>query len=216
MLSLNGRWIVNYFFPETGGKTFSQINSTCHGMSSQVAFVKELHDRWNPNWVVNNKGGPNKEMYIGLDPNTLPRACTASGWDDHCQGLRWFDGTLYDRKVVAWGVETNGQTSVGCFIVTVDSATNGIYIKGVNDCDVKRAAACVKGCMTQRCPMGRELKNSHSDRNDFKFLQGDTIRFEYFLVSLGIYVLVSTLADISVAFPLNRLTALPYAQVHPI
>lgn len=179
MFPLHGRWTVNYFITGNVGKTFNEIKETCQRMNSHVAFVKELRDTWSPDWIVKREGGPNKEMYIGLDPNSLPRACSANGWADSCAGLKWLDGTPFDTRIVPWRVETDGATSVGCFIITLKSDLEQIYIKGVNDCDVKRSASCISECMYQRCPIARELANSQNNGDNFKFNRGDEIRFEY-------------------------------------
>lgn len=177
MYPLHGRWIVNYFSDDNEGKSFDEIQSTCLTMKSEVMYVKEARDLWSPDWVARRKGGPNKEMYIGLDPNGLRRACTAIGWSDECEGLRWLDGTPYDRRVVTWGVETNGQTSIGCFIITLHSNSDQMYIRGVNDCEVKRTAACVSQCLIfPRCPIPFELDNGKSDWNIYEHVQGDQVR----------------------------------------
>ncbi|XP_059083595.1 uncharacterized protein LOC131880891 [Tigriopus californicus] len=183
MFQLHGRWIANFFADDGAGKTFNEIKAICQNWNSEVVFAKELRDLWSPNWVVKKKGGPNKEMYIGLDPNSLTRACTAKEWVDNCEGLRWLDGTPYERRVATWGVETYGQTSVGCFILKLNPSGTSVYIRGVNDCNVKRSAACVSSCLYPRCPIPRTLEHSENDHDEFKHNEGDQVRL-VFLQSL--------------------------------
>ncbi|TRY77228.1 hypothetical protein TCAL_11385 [Tigriopus californicus] len=176
MYPLHGRWVLNFLITNNNGKSFDDIKATCQSQNSQVTFIKEVRDLWNPDWLAKHKGGPHNEIYIGLDPSSLPKACTEREWIDTCEGLRWLDGTPYDRNVVSWGVETNGLASVGCFIVT-NSSTGRKYIKGVNDCQVQRSSSCVSDCMYTRCPISRDIENGNSDRDRYRHVQKDKIRF---------------------------------------
>lgn len=175
MYRLHGRWAFNYFINEA--KTFSEIKSTCQAMNSKVVFVKERRDRWNPDWLARNEAGSSKEVYLGLDPSSLPRACTAKGWDDDCTGLKWLDGTPFERKIIDSGVETNGRTSVGCFVFKFNSSTNQGYIQGVTDCDVKRATTCISDCLHPRCPIPRSLKFGKHTWSYHFHAEQDQIRF---------------------------------------
>ncbi|XP_059083403.1 uncharacterized protein LOC131880727 [Tigriopus californicus] len=172
-----GRWVFNYF-AHKDEQNFEDIIKACDESGAKVSFVKQPPDLWNINWVVRNRGGPSNEMYIGLDPKSLPRDCKADGWTDLCEGLRWLDGTPYERRVVSVGVETNGKSSVGCFIVTINLSTNQTYIKGVNDCGKERAAACFSDCLRPRCPFPRGLTNGHNNWSRFQHLIGDRIRVD--------------------------------------
>lgn len=178
MYASNGRWLVNFYANQDAGKGFNEIRNICHSLSSHVIFIKMPRDRWNPNWVARRMAGPDQDMYIGLDPSSLTKPCTTS--NDDCEGLRRLDGTPYDRRATDLGVETNGMTSVGCFIIKVDSTSNQLYIEGVNDCEVKRSAGCVSQCLViPRCPVPFELKNGQSHWDTNRHTQGEKSRFVY-------------------------------------
>lgn len=176
MYPVLGRWTYN-FFVQTEGKSFEEVKVECQNMNSIVSVLKEASDHWAANWLIKNEGGPDKEMYVGLDPYSLQRRCTADGWTDNCEGLRWLDGSPFERRAASFGVETNGLTSVNCFILTVNSSTNQSYIRGVRDCDVKRSASCVSDCLYPRCPIPRGIKNGQNNWYANQHIVNDKVRF---------------------------------------
>lgn len=177
MLVNQGRWVYDYLVQNEEGQSFDEIKQKCRKTNSKVRFLKEVYDSWYADWLVTNEKGPKKEIYIGLDPESLPRACTAEGLGDLCEGLLWLDGSPFERRAASFGVETNGKIEVGCFILTVNSSTNQTYIQGMNDCDVKRSASCISDCLLPRCPIPRSLENGQSHWSVYNHVINDIVRF---------------------------------------
>ncbi|XP_059083170.1 uncharacterized protein LOC131880527 [Tigriopus californicus] len=162
MFLQHGRWNVN--FPDSNGttKSFEEANTHCQSLNANLVVVKSLRDNWGLNQLSKKQGGLKHEAYIGLDPSTLTQAC--SPWDG-CRGLKWLDGTPYEKNAVHWVLTTNGSASVGCFVMKHFQDSNGdnYQIIGVNDCDQRRAYSCVSQCSRTRCPMPRTLRNASNN-----------------------------------------------------
>ncbi|TRY68557.1 hypothetical protein TCAL_16539 [Tigriopus californicus] len=122
-------------------KSFEEANTHCQSLNANLVVVKSLRDNWGLNQLSKKQGGLKHEAYIGLDPSTLTQAC--SPWDG-CRGLKWLDGTPYEKNAVHWVLTTNGSASVGCFVMKHFQDSNGdnYQIIGVNDCDQRRAYSC--------------------------------------------------------------------------
>ncbi|TRY76178.1 hypothetical protein TCAL_14744 [Tigriopus californicus] len=175
MVMQNGRWTGFLNLNDDNGKSFNGAKGQCQNMNSNLVYVKQLRDAWDLNYVAKIHGGHDREAYIGLDPSTFSEPCVR--WSG-CPGLKWLDGTPYEHKLVHWEVTTNGDTSVGCFIVKHFHAAKNedeYKIIGVNDCHKIRSFLCVSSCLRNRCPIPRTLKNATNNWGRFDHFENDTV-----------------------------------------